>query len=124
MKKMYRVKIVSSSRYTYWYADKIGEEYIVTEFNKGNWVCIKNCSNLIDKKDSYLICEVVEKLVYEDVKPKVKKYKVLYKSIMNNDYCVSVDYYKDVTDFYNKALTKEYAPFVQLIADSMIEVEV
>lgn len=124
MKKMYRVKIVSSSRYTYWYADKIGEEYIVTEFNKGNWVCIKNCSNLIDKKDSYLICEVVEKLVYEDVKRKVRKYKVVYKPNTGNDYFVTFGYYADAEDFYEYGLDKCNSTFVQLIEDSMIEVEV
>lgn len=124
MAKFYKVRVNKALRKTYWYADKIGEEFIVIDVQFGWTYCLADeIYNHLDKKDCEIICEVVKKTIYEEVKPKIKKYKVLYKSHMTNDYCVSDGYYKDVANFYNNGLDKHYATFVQLIEDSMIEVE-
>lgn len=122
MKKMYRVRVKNSGALT-WYHNAIGREFIVEECGNDHWNLVENSLYCISKEDTEIICEVVKKTVYEDVKPKVRKYKVLYKSNIDNEYCVSTGYYKDAANFYNIGMDKDEATFIQLIADSMIEVE-
>lgn len=126
MSKFYKVRVNKALRKTYWYADKIGEEFIVVDVQFGWTYCLADkISNLLDKDDCEIICEVVQKTVYEDVKRKVRMYKVVYKKTnMGNDYFVTSGYYADAEDFYENGLDKCNSTFVQLIEDSMIEVEV
>lgn len=56
---------------------------------------------------------------YEIVKEKVKKYRVVYKSL-NGNYYISSIHYKDREDFDKNIKT---LCFIHLIEDSMIEVE-
>lgn len=124
MKKMYRVRIKQSVMImTGWYKDEIGKEFIVEDYDNNFWNLVENSWYCISKEDTKIICEVVQKIVYEDVKPKVKKYKVLYKSHINNDYCVTDGYYKDASNFYSIGMDKDEATFIQLIEGSMIEVD-
>lgn len=126
MTKFYKVRVNKALRKTYWYADKIGEEFIVVDARLGStYYLVDKISNLLDKDDCEIICEVVQKTVYEDVKRKVRMYKVVYmKTNMGNDYFVTSGYYADAEDFYENGLDKCNSTFVQLIEDSMIEVEV
>lgn len=124
MTKFYKVRVNKALRKTYWYADKIGEEFIVVDTRfESTYYLVDKISNLLDKDDCEIICEVVQKTVYEDVKRKVRMYKVLYKPNMGNDYFVTSGYYTDAEDFYECGLDKCNSTFIQLIEDSMIEVE-
>lgn len=129
MKKIYKVKVIKSYLDTYWYADKIGEEFIVSKDELDyNYLVITEPGWVIDHHDAQIICEVIPKTVtiYEEVKQKIKKYRVVYKRIYHNEYeyDITSEYYSSIEEF-----TKAYSlpasehEFISFIEDSMIEVE-
>lgn len=110
-----KVKIVSSEQLGYWYANRIGEEFYVTDstqnkkqyclmMNKYNVMDKENINNWIDsnsriiKSDTKFLgeydvtFELVEKLI---PKPQVMKYKILYKP-RDGHYKASTYYYKSL----------------------------
>lgn len=74
--------------------------------------------NLIDNHD--ISWKVYEKLEQIKPKPKVKKYKVLYKSI-DGEYGISAAYYKDKEDFL-RCNSKDFIQFIDLIKESEVYV--
>lgn len=117
MDKLFKVRI-NAPRICAWY--KFGDDYIVKEKNLR---CVEvvdgpHTGNVIDKAYCDVICEVIQKITYEEVKPKIKKYKVLYRLGADN-YFITSSYYKDINEY----LTLSDAKFCMLIEDSMIEEE-
>lgn len=108
-----KVKIVSSEQAGYWYVNKIGEEFYVTDStqNKKQYCLMMNKYNVMDKDNIWIdsnsriiksdteflgeydvTFELVEKLI---PKPQVMKYQILYKS-RDGHYGVSIYYYESL----------------------------
>lgn len=113
--KLFKVRVINCSKRTYWYANKIGQEFymqncMVYDIIDGR---LQRNGQYFTNEDIEIIGEFNVEVKYSIEESPIYKYKVLCK--INGTYQVSGGYYESKEDFIRKSPSAE---FVQLIEQS------